>query len=38
MTFWHLIRPIKGNVTLPTPVRILLRTLTYHIGIVNLRK
>ena len=31
-------RPILGNVTLPTPVHILLRTLTYHIGIFNLRK
>ena len=30
--------PISGNVTLPTPVRILIRKLTYHIGIVNLRK
>ena len=31
-------RPILGNVTLPTPVHILLRTLAYHIGIVNFRK
>ena len=31
-------RPISGNVTLPTPVRILLGKLTYHIGIVNLKK
>ena len=31
-------RPILGNVTLPTPFHILLRTLTYHKGIVNLRK
>ena len=38
MTLWPLMRPISGNVTLPTPVRILLGILTYHIGIVNLRK
>ena len=38
MTLWPLIRPLLGNVTLPTPVRILLGKLTYHIGIVNLRK
>ena len=31
-------RPISGNVTLPTPVRIILEILTYHIDIVNLRK
>ena len=31
-------RPILGNVTLPTTVRILLGILTYHIDIVNLRK
>ena len=31
-------RPISGNVTLPTPDRILLGILTYHIDIVNLRK
>ena len=37
MTLWPLMRPISGNVTLPTPVRILLGKLTYHIGIVNLR-
>ena len=38
MTVWPLIRPLSGNVTLPAPVRILLGILTYHIGIVNLRK
>ena len=38
MTLWPLMRPISGNVTLPTPVHILLRILFYHIGIVNLRK
>ena len=38
MTLWPLIRPLSGNVTLSTPVRILLGKLTYHIGIVNLRK
>ena len=38
MTFWPLVHPILGNVTLPTPFHILLRTLAYHIGIVNFRK
>ena len=38
MTFWPLMRPILGNVTLPTHVYILLRILTYHIGTVNLGK
>ena len=36
--FVPLMRPISGNGTLPTPVHILLRILSYHIGIVNLRK
>ena len=31
-------RPLSENVTLPTPVRILLGILTYHNGKVNLRK
>ena len=35
---WPLMRPISGNVTLPTPVFILLRTLTYHMSSANLRK
>ena len=38
MTLWPLIRPLSENVTLPTPVHILLGILTYHIGIVNLRE
>ena len=37
MTLWPLIRPISVNVTLPSPARILLGILTYHVGIVNSR-
>ena len=35
MTLWPLMRPISGNVTLLTPVLILLGKLTYHIDIVG---
>ena len=38
MTLWPLMVPISGNVTPPTPVKILLRIPTYHMRIVILRK
>ena len=38
MTFWPLMSPISGNMTLPTPVYILLMVLTCHMSLVNLRK
>ena len=38
MTFRPLMGPISGNVTLPTPVKILLRIPTYQMRTVIVRK